>query len=159
MNYPQIKTNIKRRSTQAMQMKGINLTDTYGDGQMESSKGIGTDRYPYISTVQNLKEINAGVSEGYQAVSMYPWERLFVVSNEPGSNGGFKCFYGGTYCGDALNLDLPKQFAVVNSKLVMWPDKVMFDLKEETIVSQNMNTAPTLMTVTSGTIEYRKAVQ
>lgn len=158
MIYPQTNARIQHRSVQAIQMLGINLTDNYTDGQMESSKGISTDRFPYITTAQQLKAVDAGITEGYHAVSIYPWEKLFVVSDEPSDNGGYKCYYGGAYCGDADTLELPKQYAVINSKLVMFPDKIMFNITEERMTSSRLTTAPELMVVESGTIEYRKAV-
>ena len=157
--YPDFgKVQIKKRTTQTLQMRGINLTDAYADGQMESCDGISTNRFPYITTADKLKAIDAGVPEGYHAVSIYPWDKLFVVTDKPAEHGGFECYYGGEYCGDAVNLTIPKQYAVVNSKLVMFPDKVMFNLREEHVTSSSMNTAPELMRITTGTVEYRKAV-
>ena len=157
--YPDFgKVQIKKRSSQSLQMKGINLTDAYGDGQMESSKGISTARYPYITTTKKLEHVDTGITEGFHAVSMYPWEKLFVVTDEPTDEGGYKCFYGGEYCGDAVSLKLPKQYAVVGNKLVMFPDKVMFNINEENVKGSSMNTAPELLYAHTGTVEYRKAV-
>ena len=160
MAYPSFgKAQVKKRSNQKLQMQGINLTDNYADGQMESSKGISTDRFPYITTQQRLVPIDAGIPEGYHAVSIFSWEKLFVVTDEPSEDGGYKCYYGGEYCGDAKSLELPKQYAVVNSKLCMFPDKIMFSVMEENLKASNMTTAPELLTVVSGTVETRKAVQ
>lgn len=157
--YPSFdRLSIKRRSTQETQMQGINLTDDYADGQIESCKGISFDRYPYITTAQKLVEVDAGIPEGYHAVSVYPWERLFVVTDKPSATGGYECYYGGEYCGDAVNVKVPKQYAVVGNKLVMFPDKVMFDINEEHVTASSMNTAPELLCVKSGIAEYRKAV-
>ena len=157
--YPSFgKAQIKKRSTQKLQMQGINLTDAYADGQIESMRGISTQRFPYVTTADKLKPIDVGVPEGYHAVSIFPWEQIFVVTDEPSETDGFKCYYGGEYCGDAVSLKLPKQYAIVNSKLVMFPDKVMFNINEENVTSSSMNTAPELLSVRSGTIDYRKAV-
>lgn len=158
MIYPQTKANIKHMKDQSLQLRGINLTDNYQDGQLEESKGISSDRFPYITTSEELQPVDTGIASGYQPVSMYAWEKLFIVSDEPSSSGGYKCFYGGQYCGDAVNLELPKQYAVVNSKLVMWPDKVYFNLYDNEMSAHPLTTAPLLITVSSGTITYRKAV-
>lgn len=155
---PPIQTRINKRTDQSAQMQGINLTDAYADWQMESCKGISTRRYPYITTADKLTPVDVGISEGFHAVSMYPWEKLFVVTDEPSEDGGYKCFYGGEYCGDAVNLKLPKQYAIVGNKLCMFPDKVMFNINEENILSTSMNTAPELQYIRTGTVEYRKAV-
>ena len=63
MIYPQIKTKVKHRSAQAMQMRGINLTDNYGDGQLESSKNISTARFPYITTADQLQAVDTGIPD------------------------------------------------------------------------------------------------
>lgn len=136
-------------------MQGINLTDSYQVGQLEASDNIGTARFPYISTVDEPIAIETGISEGYHAVSMFGWEKLFVVSNEPGDNG-YKCYYGGDYCGDVKNLQ-PKQYAVVNSHLCVFPDRIMFSLYDDGITAEDMNTAKSMVTITSGVIDYRKA--
>lgn len=156
MIYPNIKPTVKHYKNQSMQMQGINLTDNYRDGQLESCKGISTKRFPYITTADQLQEVDAGITPGYDAVSMFAWEKLFVVSDEPGNYGGYKCFYGGEYCGDARNLDLPKQYAVINSKLVLWPDKVTFSIANRHVVASPMNTAPTVLTLKQGELTYWK---
>jgi len=158
MIYPEIRTPVQKHKSQELQMQGINLTDNYTDGQMESSKGINTDRFPYITTDDQPEETYTGISEGYKPISMFAWEKLFVVSNEPNdSETGFKCYYGGEYCGDAVSTDLPKQYAVINSKLVMFPDKVYFNLLDNEMKSHPISTAPLLIKVTAEKIEYRKA--
>ena len=157
MRLAPIRNNIPKRTRQDVQMRGINLTDRYSDGEMESCKGISTDRYPYITTQEQPATVDIPVSAGYKPISMFAWEKLFVVTDEP-SGDGFKCFYGGEYCGDAVNTQLPKQYAVVNNKLVMFPDKIYFNLYDETMSAHQLGTAARLMTVNSGTIVMRKAV-
>lgn len=157
MIYPNIGVQLPRSSNQALQLRGINLTDNYADGQLESSNNIGTSRFPYISTVDRMEEVQTGITDGYHAVSMFGWEELFVVSSEPNADGtGYKCYYGGTYCGDVKSLE-PKQYAVVNSKLCVFPDRVMFNLYEGKITAQNMTNAPVLRLINSGTVDYRRA--
>lgn len=157
MRYPEMNIKLNKRQTQALEIQGINLTDDYRDGQLETCKGISTDRYPYITTRQARELVDSGIPQEYQPVSIFAWEKLFVVSNEPADNGGYKCYYGGVYCGDAVNLDLPKQYAVVNSKLVMWPDKIYFNLYDREMRSYPLTTAPLLDTISTGTIIFRKA--
>ena len=159
MKYPDVNVKMNRRQTQALEIQGINLTDNYRDGQLESCKGISTDRYPYITTRSKKELIDTGISDGYEPISIFAWEKLFVVSNEPSDNGGYKCYYGGAYCGDAVNTDLPKQYAVVNSKLVMWPDKIYFNLYDKELKSYPLTTAPLLGKISSGDIIYRKAAK
>ena len=152
------KAQVKKHSSQAVRMQGINLTDQYADGQLEACKGIDTSRFPYITTTDELEAIDTQLPEGVNPVSMFAWEKLFIVTDEPGEKG-YKCYYGGSYCGDAVNLELPKQYAVVNSKLVMWPDKIYFNLYEDEMSAHPLTTAPLLGTISSGTVQFRKAVQ
>ena len=158
MAFPQINNRIQKRSAQQMQLQGINLTDAYEAGQLESSNGICTDRFPYITTSQKLVPVETGIAEGYHAVSMYPWNDLVVISDEPGETG-YKIFYGGQCVGDAPTIDLPKQYAVINSKLVIFPDKIMLTQSDEGVVVESLNTASLLKRVSTGSIEYRKAEQ
>lgn len=158
MNLPDIRVQVPRASSQELQLTGINLTDNYANGQMQSSHGISTNRFPYITTADNLQIVDTGISEGYQPVSMFPWEQLFVVSDEPSEQGGYKCYYGGEYIGDVPTLTVPKQYAVVNSKLVVFPDKVYFSLYDFSKQSYPLTTAPLLAKVISGNVMYRRAV-
>lgn len=162
MTLPQIAKNIQKRTRQSLQMLGINLTDNYTIGELDKCNNISTDRYPYITTAQRKKLYYLPISEGYKPISMYAWEKLFVVTDEPANpdveNSGYKCYYGGTYCGNAVNTTLPKQYAVVNSKLIMFPDKVYFNLYDETMTSKPLGTATKLAVITSGTITMRKKV-
>ena len=153
----QIPRQIKRTQRQQIQLQGINLTDNYDAGEMESCKGITSDHYPYIATRKQPQVIDTGIPDGYQPVSMFAWENLFVVSDEP-HDGGYKCYYGGQYCGDCKNLTVPKQYAVVNSKLVVWPDKIYFDLYGSHMKSYDLGEAQLIHTVRTGPIIYRKAV-
>lgn len=208
MNYPQINVNIQRKRDQDTRMMGINLTDEYQIGQMESCSNVSSKRYPYITTADKLMEVETGITEGFKPVSMYAWEKLFVVSNEPtddtskvvcvdgitkyaledeswsitvdengithynfdapwgpsATNGityyhfrdpeGYKCFYDGVYCGNAMSKDSNKQYAVINSKLVMYPDKVYFDLYDNRMKSTPLTTAELKHEISEGQVSY-----
>lgn len=153
------KAQVKKRSSQSLQMRGINLTDAYTDGQLESCRGISSERFPYITTADKLTPVETGIPSGYHAVSMYAWDKLFVVSNEQSESGGYKCYYGGEYCGDAENLEVPKQYAVVNTQLVMFPDKVAFTKTDHGVTSRSLNSSSMLKRVDSGVVVYRRAVE
>lgn len=158
MRMAQIPKSLKRTQRQQIQLQGINLTDNYTIGEMESCKGITSDHFPYFETADAKQIVDTGIPEGYQPISIFAWEKLFVVSDEPGDNGGFKCYYGGVYCGDCKNDTVPKQYAVVNSKLVVWPDKIYFDLYGSRMTAHDLMGAELIHRVTAGPIIYRKAV-
>lgn len=158
--YPRSQTKIRQHKAQQMQLRGINLTDNYTEGQLESSKGITSDRFPYISTSDERQAIDAGIPSGYQPVSIYAAEKLFVVSDCPSASGsGYRCYYGGQYVGDINNLDLPKQYAVVGGRLVVWPDKVMFNIYDTEITATQMHTATLLADVREGTVVWKEAAE
>lgn len=158
MRLTPLQTRIPKTQRQQLAIGGINLSDNFKEGQMWSSYGITTDNYPFIGTQDEPVPVTiSGISEGYKPISMFAWEELFVVTDEP-HNGGYKCYYGGTYCGDAVNTDLPKQYAVINSKLVMFPDKIYFNLYDETMSSHQLGSATRLLKINSGTVTMRKAI-
>lgn len=95
MRLPGMQNNIQRRVRQQLAIQGINLTDNYQDGQLESNKNITSDRYPYFATDDKLSIVNTGVPDGSNVISMFAWEKLFVVSDEPSAKGGYKCYYAG----------------------------------------------------------------
>lgn len=157
--YPQIKTNIARRQNQELQIRGLNRTNAYVSGELESCKNITSAKFPYIETCDNLEAVSTGVSSGYKPVSVYAWEKLFVVSNRP-VTGGYACYYGGRYCGYVPTLTTPKQYAVVNTKLIVFPDKVYFNLNEDTdMESHALDTATLIQNITSGKATFTKAVK
>jgi hypothetical protein len=158
MQYPRTNTRLQRRQSQSLQIMGINKTDNYVSGQLESSKGITADNYPYISTSGRKIPVDLGLPSGATPISIYAWEKLFVVTDEPSETGGYKCYYGGKYCGDAVNTTAPKQYAVLNSKLVMFPDKVYFSLYDNEMTSHPLTTAPLLLSVGEGSAQMRRKV-
>lgn len=152
-----IPKKIRHSERQQIQLQGINLTENYAIGEMESCGNITSDHFPYIQTADRKQIVSTGIPEGYQPISIFAWEKLFVVSDEP-HEGGYKCYYGGTYCGDCKNLTIPKQYAVLNSKLVVWPDKIYFDLYGSRMKAHDLGEAQLIHTVRTGPISYRKAV-
>lgn len=158
MRFAPINQNIQKTTRQELAVQGINLSANFHDGQLSSCYGITTDSYPFIATQDEPVPITIeGIGEGYKPISIFAWEKLFVVTDEPSGNG-FKCYYDGQYCGDAANKELPKQYAVVNNHLIMFPDKVYFNLYDETMTSHQLGTATRLLKANSGTIIMRKAV-
>lgn len=152
MNYYPIKNTIQRRTRQQIQMLGINLSDNYTDGQLEDCNNICADRFPYITTQKNLVEQN--LSGGYGVLSMFAWEEMFVVTDHYVNGQGYACFYGGEPCGYMPTNDLPKQYAVVNTQMVVYPDKVYFNLNDANIEPHSLDTATLIGT---GTVTFELA--
>ena len=157
MNYATIEAKSNAKVDQELKLRGINLTDNYTDGQIESCKGISTDKYPYITTQQKLTDVtDEYCPDTLNAISMFAWEKLFIVTDSHNSvTGGYRCYYGKQYVGDVKNTTVPKQYAVIGEKLVVWPDKVYFNLYDAESTSYELNTAPLLANINSDTITYK----
>lgn len=142
--YPTFNNPVQHKTRQQLQMLGINQSDNYVEGQLEDCVGITTKRFPYFSTRDKLVE----QERDYNVLSMFAWEELFVVSDIPDQmfeveGSYFQCFYGGQYVG-MLSDELPKQYAVINSKLVIWPDMKYLNLYDQIKSINNLCTATKL---------------
>lgn len=161
MSYANVTNISSPKVDQALKIKGINLTDNYGDGQLESCNGISTARYPYITTSDKPLDVTDDyVPEGENVISIFAWEGIFAMTDSASEKtAGYKCYYNGKYVGDVHNTVIPKQYAVVGDKLIVFPDKVYFNLYDSDDQSHELNTAPLLADLTSGNVIYRKAVE
>jgi len=114
---PKIPKAFNKRAMQTIRFGGINLTESAGDGELRDSRNMTSAFYP------TLTQRKARVAvEGYaNPTDMYEWDgKLIVVDN------------GTLYVdGDEIKNVLPgkKQWAVVNTKLVVFPDKIYVDLE------------------------------
>lgn len=150
---PQVQKNVTKRSRQSLRALGINYTDDYRDGELESCNGISTKRYPYISTSGLIQEIDSSyfhgttdVWDGLQIKDMYAMDdQPLVLTYSPTTyrvqawllvnNGWYDLTEGATV---TLTNVFPKQYAVVNTKLCIFPDGVYVDLESPTTVIKAM---------------------
>lgn len=135
-------------------MLGLNYTDDFHDGELQSCKGISTRRYPYITTAGRLDEINStyfrpgteNVWTGLQIKDMYAFGEQMLVLTYSASTfkvqawllvdaGWYDLTEGATA---TLSNAFPKQYAVVNTKLCIFPDGVYVDLDSPTTVIKAM---------------------
>lgn len=117
-NLPYAPQKVRRLTTAWL---GLNRTENTRAGELAASCGITTEHYPVLTQRRRRKAI-----EGFTApCELAEWDgKLLVV------DGGV-LYYGG----DALTgvMDGKKQFAVVNTKLIVWPDKLQIDLTDKTV--------------------------
>lgn len=103
-------------------MRGINYSDMTQDGDIAESLNISAERYPYIATRKSRPR-----QEGYEKITaLSAWGGLVAVQGE-------NLLYDGSVVGQVTSGE--KQFAVVNTRLVIWPDKVYLDLNTKTVKS------------------------
>lgn len=120
MRLPKIPYVIKQQQSEVMQLRGIDYSDNYKDGALAESLNISTRRFPTFCT-RRARQVQEQYSN---AKAITAWNKLVVVQNG-------RLFYDGEDVGAIT--DGEKQFAVINTKLVIFPDKVYLDIDEKEI--------------------------
>lgn len=116
MILPQISYNVPKSQNEIVQLRSIQYSDALQDGDVAYSQNISARRFPYITT--RKQRARRGNYEAATAITA--WGALVAVE-------GTKVFYDGTAVTGSVTAG-EKQFAVVNTKLVIWPDKKYLDL-------------------------------
>ncbi len=94
---------------------GLDRTDGAGDGYLSEAVNLSSRRFPFLAPREGRKLVQACAAGS----ALFAWGDLVVVD-------GTELRYKGEVVGSVLAG--PKQFAVVNTRLVIWPDKVYLDL-------------------------------
>ena len=118
--YPNYRNKVVKIKPQTLDFRGLNLTAGAGEGELSDSKGITTKEYPWM-----VQRPGRAPIDGYSyPTDIYEWDgNLLVVDN------GRLYINGELIC----NVDDgKKQYAVVNTKLVIYPDKLIVDLTNNT---------------------------
>ena len=113
--------DIQHRPVNTMQFLGLNLTNNTQEGEFKDTLGLSSADYPYITQIPERIHM-----DGYNTPSdIYVWDRdLFVVD-------GTSLKKNGAVIG-TVTRGL-KQMAVINTKLVIYPDKIYVDLNDDSI--------------------------
>lgn len=117
---PRLPNTIQKNRREMVELRGVNYTDNYTDGDLAGCRNLSARRWPYLSTRRAREHL--GALDGSTALTA--WEKLVVVR-------GTKLLYDGEEVGTVAAG--AKQFAVVNTRLVIWPDKVYLDLQSKTV--------------------------
>lgn len=94
---------------------GLNRTYGAGDGEAVDLRNISTDKYPALTTRAPRSRVGTWES----ATDIYEVNGHTVIVD------GYNLYWDGTMI-TGLNPS-PKQFALVNGKLVIWPDRLYID--------------------------------
>lgn len=116
---PNVPYSMRKNQSSEIRMKGINYTNMISDGDITDSNNIVADEYPYISA----KKDNSLISEGVRDAIWFGGKLCYIKD---------QYFY---YDGEAIDrlVNGEKQFAIVNTKLCIFPDKVYFDLPTKSL--------------------------
>lgn len=125
LNLPAFRSGSDHRQIETTVFRGLNLTENTTEGELRDSLGITADKAPTLSTMKG-RSVRASFpgGEGSLPVSdIFAWDKLAVICDG-------KFYYDDMVRGDIS--DGLKQFAVVNTKLCIFPDKVYLDLTDPT---------------------------
>lgn len=117
---PFVKSTRRKSLKQIVAFRGINYSDYYQNGDLRESMNLSTRRFPYLTT----RRARLKMEEYSGATAMTARGELVVVQ-------GTDLIYDGEVVGQVTEGE--KQFAVVNTKLIIWPDKVYLDLTTKTM--------------------------
>lgn len=117
---PNLPNNIQKNRREIVELRGVNYTDSFADGDLAYCKNLSARRWPYLST----RKAREHLAELDGSTALTAWEKLVCVR-------GTDLLYDGQKVGTVTGGE--KQFAVVNTRLVIWPDKVCLDLQSGSV--------------------------
>lgn len=116
MRLPYLKSRNNHIQRQTVAFRGVNYGEMTADGQLESCSNLSSDKYPCLTPRTGREK-----GESYQdATAVWYKDGLLVVD-------GTDLIYKGEIVGTVS--PGKKQFANINTKVVIMPDKVVFDTK------------------------------
>lgn len=110
-----------------IQFLGLNLSENFKEGEISDSRNLTTEKFPVISQRKKREKVlrpGTPPLEWSDPTQIWEWDGKLLVIDE-----GTLYYNGEEICHVA---DGQKQFAVVNTKLIVWPDKIMIDLTDNT---------------------------
>ena len=122
MKLPNMKYTESAAKREVVALRGINYSDSQQDGDLTACENLSARRYPYLSTRRPREKQTA--QSGTSTTALTAWGKLVAVQGTSLTCDGKTV---GTVTAGA------KQFAVVNTKLVIWPDKVYLDLTSQEV--------------------------
>lgn len=140
MILPSLQYNTTKNKLETNKMSSINYSDDFNPGDIADSLNISARRYPYIST----RKARTQVGNESQITNVTTWgNQLALVNNN-------KLIYNGVEKATLTSGD--KQFAVVNTKVVIWPDKKYYDMTTGTVKELGASASGSGATFTTNTI-------
>ena len=122
MKLPNMRYTEGAAKREVVALRGLNYGDSLQDGDLVSCENLSARRYPYLSTRRPRARQTA--QSGPTTTALTAWGKLVAVQ-------GTELTYDGKKVGEVTAGE--KQFAVVNTKLVIWPDKVYLDLTNQSV--------------------------
>ena len=116
MHLPYLRSRKQKTEKQTIAFRGVNYGEGGQDGQLEDSRNITAERFPCLSPRKGRT-----AEDGYDNVTAaYYKNGWFLVNGTDLLRDGVKI--GTVTAGE-------KQFASINTKVIIFPDKIMYDLE------------------------------
>ena len=149
---PRLPIEEEPAKAQVVQFGGLNYGQSTRPGELEDCQNLSAKEFPCLS--QRMGRETVSGHSGVQAIYDH-FGKLVVVK-------GNKLYVDGTFVCDVTSAE--KQFAPVNSQLVVWPDKIVVDVEEKKAVQMNASVttydhASSVMTENSITAPVRAVLQ
>ena len=122
LKLPKIPYTMDKDKQQVVSMGNINYSKMTKDGDIADSSGVSGRHFPYITTAKECAPLE-GLGEGMVSATYFRGEWATV-------DGDGILSYGGDVIGPLEKGE--KQFAAINTKLVIMPDKKYLDVGGET---------------------------
>lgn len=122
MNLPILKVPGNRREQYTVAFRGVRYGEGARDGELEESRNLTSERFPCLSP-RGGRSTEGSYGD---ATAVFFKGKMLVVD-------GTKLLYGGVEIGTVSEGE--KQIVAVNSKAVIFPDKIMYDVNTETLQS------------------------
>lgn len=118
-----------RSRRQVTQFGGIDYGEQAGAGELSESRNLSARRFPSLTQRRGREAVPPDWEEGAYGspTALFAWQGKLVVVD------GTTLYYDGQNMGELTAGE--KQFAVVNTKLVIWPDKLYLDLDSKVLVN------------------------
>lgn len=116
LRLPALPVKQKQYTPQIVTFGGVNYSQNHRDGELADCRNLSTREYPCLSQRQGRKEMGQYAN----ASSVFAHGKLILVN-------GTRLLCDGEEVGQVSAGE--KEFAVVNTKLVIWPDKKFLDLE------------------------------
>lgn len=123
---PKIPYIMRKNKQQVVAMGGVNYSSILRDGDIADSKGISARAYPYLTTAKGRRKLTYS---GVSAMTVFQGKVVLVKGDE--------LYWGGELIGKVIGGE--KQFAAVNTKLCIMPDKVYLDATDGKIKPMEAN--------------------
>lgn len=139
MRVPNVPNDLSGNRVEIVQMRGINWSDATQNGDLRDGQNLSAHRWPYITARKGRAK-----QETYSgATALTAYDKLIVVQ-------GTSLLYDGKVVGTVTEGE--KQFAAVNTKMVIWPDKVYLDMQTNTVQPLGADMTGTGATFTTNTM-------